>query len=367
VPLTDHVVHVTPRLFGERGVFGGAERYSYELARHMSRYTATTLVTFGNESRTFVTDEGLGVQVWGPAWRVRGQEFNPLHIGIVNSLRHAGIVHCHQPHTLVSELCALLARAARKRVFASDLGGGGWGFSGRLNTDKWFHGHLHISEYSRISAGHVRRTGATVVYGGVDTDLFRPAPSVNKEKLIVFVGRLLPHKGVDYLIDALPPGLTLEVIGQPYDAQYVTALTRAAAGKAVVFRHDCNDDQLVRAYQRARAVVLPSVYTASNGSHTKAPELLGQTLLEGMACGTCGICTDVGSMPEVVVDGETGFVVPPNDSGALRERLEWLRDHPLEAFALGGAARERVVKHFTWASVVQRCFDAYAGRASCVS
>jgi hypothetical protein len=44
-----------------------------------------------------------------------------------------------------------------------------------------------------------------------------------------------------------------------------------------------------------------------------------------------------------------------------------LRDHPLEAFALGGAARERVVKHFTWASVVQRCFDAYAGRASCVS
>ena len=51
------------------------------------------------------------------------------------------------------------------------------------------------------------------------------------------------------------------------------------------------------------------------------PELLGQTLIEGMACGTPAICTDVASMPEVVEDGVTGFVVPPNDPAYLGAKL----------------------------------------------
>ena len=54
------------------------------------------------------------------------------------------------------------------------------------------------------------------------------------------------------------------------------------------------------------------------GHESKVPELLGQTLLEGMACGALAICTAVASMPEVVTDGETGFVVPPNDPAAMR-------------------------------------------------
>ena len=72
-------------------------------------------------------------------------------------------------------------------------------------------------------------------------------------------------------------------------------------------------------------VVLPSVYRTDEGYETLVPELLGQTLLEGMACGTPAICTDVASMPEVVDHGVTGFVVPPNDPAGLGERLSWLR------------------------------------------
>ena len=89
------------------------------------------------------------------------------------------------------------------------------------------------------------------------------------------------------------------------------------------------------------------------------PELLGQTLLEGMACGAPVVCTNVASMPEVVADGETGFVVPPNDPVALRARLEWLRDHPEDVVRLGVAGRRRVLQTFTWPSVVRHCLDAY--------
>lgn len=90
------------------------------------------------------------------------------------------------------------------------------------------------------------------------------------------------------------------------------------------------------------------------------PELLGQTLLEGMACGVPAVCTDVASMPEVVVNGVTGFVVPPNDPEALRERLLWLREHPDEARAIGEAGRRRVLEKFTWPAVVRRCLEIYA-------
>src|SRR5262249_14080251 len=208
------VVHITPALFGDRGVCGGAERYSLELARHMARETPTTLVSFGDRPRRYTTPEGLVVRVLGPASYVRGQRFNPVHSGLVRTVTEAGVIHCHQPHTLAAELAALLARAARRRVFASDLGGGGWGVSSRLNTDRWFPGHLHISEYSRHIAGHDGKPWAHVILGGVDTERFSPDPSAPRSGHVLFVGRLLPHKGVDDLIRAVPPGLPLELIGR---------------------------------------------------------------------------------------------------------------------------------------------------------
>jgi glycosyltransferase involved in cell wall biosynthesis len=354
------VLHVTPALFGHGGVFGGAERYSYELARHMARVRPTTLVSFGARSGRFVTPEGLSVRVLGPAWHVRGQRFNPVHPGLVRAVAQADVIHCHQPHTLASELAALAARTTGRRVFASDLGGGGWGFYSRVNTDPWFHGHLHISRYSRTIAGHDGRPGADVIYGGVDTEVFAPDPNVPKEPPIVFVGRLMPHKGVNDLVDSLPEGLTLELIGRPYDTRFQADLLRRAAGKRVLLRHDCDDAEMVRAYRRALCVVLPSVYRDCYGGESKVPELLGQTLLEGMACGIPALCTDVASMPEVVVNGVTGFVVPPNNPAALREKLCWLRDHPAQAAALGQTGRRRVLDFFTWNAVVNRCLDLYA-------
>ena len=153
--------------------------------------------------------------------------------------------------------------------------------------------------------------------------------------------------------------MKLEIIGKPYDENYARDLQALAAGKPVTFRHDCNDEELIRAYRESMGVVLPSVYKNMYGQETRVPELLGQTLLEGMACGAPAICTDVASMPEVVADGVTGFVVPPNDSSALKAKLSWLREHSTEASELGRAARQRVLEKFTWPAVVQRCLEIY--------
>jgi glycosyltransferase involved in cell wall biosynthesis len=174
----------------------------------------------------------------------------------------------------------------------------------------------------------------------------------------------LPHKGVNDLVDAIEADQALQVIGQPYDPVYLRDLRARAAGKRVAFRHDCEDPALVRAYRQALCLVLPSVYRTLYGQETLVPELLGQTLLEAMACATPVVCTRVASLPEIVVDGVTGFIVPPNNPAALRQRLRWLHDHPAETELMGRAARRRVLDRFTWPAVVRRCLNLYAGRTA---
>src|SRR6202521_4931349 len=354
------VVHLVPALFGGDRTVGGAERYARELARHMAEIVPTTLLSFGERERN-ETVGSLRIRVLGDPWHVRGQRFNPLKWSMFAELRAADVIHCHQQHIMASSLTAVFGRLSRRRVFVSDLGGGGWDISAYLSTDRWYNGHLHISEYSRSIAGHRGKPWAHVIMGGVDSTRFSPSPAAQRKEAALFVGRLLPHKGVDYLIEALPDDMRLEVVGRVYDPRYFETLRSLATGKRVEFRQDCDDTALVEYYRRALCVVLPSVYRTIYGDETAVPELLGQTLLEGMACGLPAICTAVASLPEVVEDGVSGFVVPPNDPAALGERLCWLRDHPEAAAAMGVAAPRRVLERFTWPMVVRRCLAVYAG------
>ena len=66
-------------------------------------------------------------------------------------------------------------RLRGRRVFCTDLGGGGWDISAYVSTDRWFDGHLHISQYSRHVFGHDGLASARVIYGGVDAARFSPA------------------------------------------------------------------------------------------------------------------------------------------------------------------------------------------------
>jgi 2-deoxystreptamine N-acetyl-D-glucosaminyltransferase/2-deoxystreptamine glucosyltransferase len=86
-----------------------------------------------------------------------------------------------------------------------------------------------------------------------------------------------------------------------------------------------------------------------------------------MATGTPVICTDVGGMPEIVRDGETGVVVPPGDATALRLALERLIGDPAAAVRLGAAGRAAVSARFTWHAVARRCMAAYREMAASVS
>ena len=351
------VVHIVPAPFDARdGIIGGAERYSFELARHMAAKVPTRLISFGDVERT--TRIGpLEVTVLRAIY-VRGQRTNPVSAQLWRALAGATVVHCHQHHVAASSLAAVFTRLRGRRVFVTELGGGGFDISGYISTDRWFHGHLHISEYSRRIAGHDGNPRARVILGGVDPEKFRPGQYAGDA--VLFVGRLLPHKGVHDLIDAVAPDVPLRIVGRAMDAAYLDSLKARAAGKCVTFLHETTDEQLADEYRRALCVVLPSVYTTPEGQSTVVPELLGQTLLEGMASGRPAICTDVASMPEVVAAGETGLVVPPNTPAALGQAIATLRSDRATADRMGAAGRQRVLEKFRWDQVVDRCLDAYS-------
>ena len=354
------VAHVVASLFrAGAGTLGGAERYALELARNMATVVPTKLVSFGDED-SVESMGALEIQIIGHPWLVRGNRHNPVSLKLARTLRESDVVHCHQRVALASSLVALAGRVTGKRVVVTDLGGGGWDLSAYMSTDRWYHRHLHISEFSRAVAGHAGKPWARVISGGVDTEKFALRRVANPLGPVLFVGRLLPHKGIHDLIQGTPPDVPLELIGQAYDTQYFEHLRGLAAGRNVTFRQGCDDRELVEAYQGAMCVVLPSIYESPFHARTPVPELLGQTLLEGMSCGIPAICTDVASMPEVVADGETGWVVAPNSPEAIETAIRKLRDDPTRAVEMGRAGRRRVEERFTWSEVVRRCLEAYA-------
>ncbi len=88
----------------------------------------------------------------------------------------------------------------------------------------------------------------------------RPPACAPPRDRVLYVGRLLPHKGIEHLIDATPPELPLTVCGRAYHDGYFRRLQAAAVGKQVEFVTDADDATILDLYRRAWVNVLPSVY-----------------------------------------------------------------------------------------------------------
>ena len=351
------VALVYPIRFGDDGLFGGGERYAEELARAMSRRTETVLVTLGRERRREWRG-ALRVEVHPWITLVRGLRQNPISVGFLDSLRGVDVVHCLAYSTLLTDLSVLFARLTGKKAFITDVGGGADVTLARVvDVTRLAHALLLISQRASREFGGGQRS-RQVIYAGIDIERYQPG-STARQRRVLFVGRLLPHKGINDLIGAIDQTIHLTIAGRPYNARHYELLKTLAAGKDVTFVTDATDDDLLRLYQTSAVCVLPSVYRTVDGGDAPVPELLGFTLMEAMACATPVICTDVGSLPELVRDGVNGFVVPPNQPQALRRRIDTLLADPQRARAMGEQARQTIVATFTWDSVVDRCLAAY--------
>lgn len=353
------VIHVAPTAFGAAGVFGGGERYPYELARAMSGLVPTKLVTFGSRFDRGLEDE-LEIVTLKRIALLKGHPVHPIARGLRAQLAKADVVHVHHMRSASSRVAALLTVPTSKKLVVTDHGLGGGGWLGLL--PRMFDGFLPVSEFSARTL-NASPAKTHVVFGGCDPDRFRP--DGGERNGVLFLGRITPHKGIDRLLRAMPPQLPLTVAGtaghdpKPPENGYAQLLRHLARGKNVRFAGEIGDESLPELYRQAQAYVLPSVDVTCYGKRVEISELLGLSLLEAMASGTPVIASRIGGVPEIVRDGETGYLVEPGDETGLRSAIEELLGDRDKAARMGMAGRQLVLERFTWEKCARRCIEAY--------
>jgi glycosyltransferase involved in cell wall biosynthesis len=181
----------------------------------------------------------------------------------------------------------------------------------------------------------------------VDTEVFTPR-TVHRQGLL-FVGRLDPQKGLEVLLSALarlPNDVSLTVVGDGAEAQRLRARA-AALGVAGRVRWVGAEPQAALAdyYRNARLVVAPAT----------APEGLGLVPIEALLCETPVVASNVGGLPDVVDDGQTGRLVAPSDPALLANTIAEVLANPERLEQWGRAGRTRVLDRFT----PKACASAY--------
>ncbi|MGB7441357.1 MAG: glycosyltransferase family 4 protein [Coleofasciculaceae cyanobacterium] len=360
------VVHITPTYFDNASIIGGGERYPTELASWMSKFVDTTLVSFTSK-RSSYSQGNLKIETYPVKHLIHGSKVNPLCFRHLSSIFGADVVHIHNINTLVSDLGCLTASLLGKRVFVTDYGGGGsFVINRKLPVFQGYHNAIIYSRFGLDFIPVELQKKAVLIKGGIDTDKFCPDSSLERENKILYVGRILPHKGINYLVEAFRllnrQDYKLRIIGRVYSEQFHQDLKELADGLNVEFVHDADDQRLLHEYRTAMVTVLPSVHTNCYGNYTPIPELMGFTLLESQACGTPAICTDAGAMYEFVDDGCTGFVVKQNSGEAIATALRQIISLLPSEYAKYQIRCREWIKSLNWPTVVQRHLDIYQGK-----
>ncbi len=184
---------------------------------------------------------------------------------------------------------------------------------------------------------------------------------------ILTVGRLTEKKGHEYALKAIA-----DVIKTHKDISYIIAGDGPLKGKLeslasslgitgnVEFFGAIDQDELLKLYEQAHIFILPSV-TARDGDQEGAPVVL----MEAQASGIPVISTLHSGIPEVVVDGKSGFLVPEKDADALADKINYLIEHPEIWPELGRAGRTTVEEKYDINKLNDRLIEVYAQLVSC--
>lgn len=216
----------------------------------------------------------------------------------------------------------------------------------------------HTSKRSVQQAFGLRPERMRVVHNGIDTEIFRPLPEVERQPgLILYVGNSEDrNKGARYLIEALHLlgddrlDYRLALVDQKRERLKLVPRLVQEYGlwSRVQFTGRLPTDQLVRLYNQATLVVSPSLY-----------EGFGLPAAEAMACETPVIATTGGAFPEVIDHGETGWLVPPGDSRALADAIRLLMGDAELRERLGRAGRQSILERFSWRKAAQETLAVY--------
>lgn len=289
-------------------------------------------------------------------------------VAVWRSARGQDIVHINSAlaPTVTVLRAGLLALAARQRGCAVVVHAHGGNIETWLTTRRtrmvmraaMLPAHSVVAVWSagrRSLAAALGETRVRLIDNGVDASRYSTADPVHQPPRILYVGLLTERKGVLDLIEAsvmlqdegVPHELWL-LGGTPDEGPAAAEPVRAAAEGRATLLGTRRPDEMPAAYAQADVFCLPSWW-----------EAMPLSVLEAMAAGLPVVATDVGDVSRVVVDGETGYVVPSRSPGLLADALRnLLTDHEARR-QMGNAGRCRVVEQFSSRMTARAVSDVY--------
>jgi len=267
----------------------------------------------------------------------------------------------------------ILWRARRKGLAARTLfrSGGTDFFAG----DRMFAGAIRYwVSASRYNAAQItKRYGrpVQVIHNGVDTDVFRTQSrdtalrhklgAAPGDCLLASAGRLVGWKGTRIIIEALaqlPPRFRGLVIGEGPEEQGLRELARTLGiGDRVRFIGRVPHAELPLVLSQCDLFAQPSI----------GEEAFGISVVEAMACGLPVLASNNGGLPEIVVEGETGHLLPPGEISAWREAIARVGGDGALLHRLGRAGRSRAEAEFTWAANAEKLEAIFTESAPCAA
>ncbi|MCK4717573.1 MAG: glycosyltransferase family 4 protein [Thermoplasmata archaeon] len=357
---------------------GGVESHVYELARHLSMrgHNVEVITTNSNNAASQERRDGFLVK----RARCYGTPFNtPISPGIKGSVAEGGydIVHVHYPPPL-TEHFALKGTKKSKVPFVLTY-----------HCDLELRGFARkiITLYEKILGRKVLHLANKVIvttpsYAATSKRVWNVSPDVvpnavnakeynprrtgagirkgfgigEEDYMVLFVGRLVPHKAVQFLIEAMveqDTGIKLTVVGTgPYEDELRRRVKSFGVQDKVVFAGRVESAKLPELYAASDLFVLPSISRL---------EAFGIVLLEAMATAKPVIASGIPGVKEVITPGEEGLVAEPMNPADLAEKIRYMREHPEEAREMGKKGRKRVEEDYTWESVCDQIEKIYQG------
>jgi len=382
-------------------IYGGAGVHVDELTRHLRELIELDIRTFGS------------ARAEADGWRVRGypptadlaatdERLRPMlaafsrDLGMLADPVEADVVHVH---TWYTHLAGILVRLAYGiplvltvhsleplRPWKREQLGGGYDVSSWVERTAIETADAVIA-VSRGTRDDVRRLFEVpeervhVIHNGIDPDFYRSDPATDAlarhgidpaVPYVLFVGRITRQKGIVHLVRALrhlDPGIGVVLCaGQPDTPEIAREMeigvqaAQAERSNVVWIGEMVSREEVRQLYSHAAVFCCPSVY-----------EPFGIINLEAAACETPVVASAVGGIPEVVVDGETGLLVPVElsvDDPMLPidpDRFELNLAGAINALmadastreVMGRAGRRRAVEHFSWDSIARQTADLY--------
>lgn len=382
-------------------IYGGAGVHVGELTRHLRELIELDIRTFAT-----ATDDAAG-------WRVRGYEaahdlavaderLRPMLAALSRDLAmvadpiDADVVHVHTWYTHFAGMLTKLAYGIPLvltvhsleplRPWKREQLGGGYDVSTWVERTA-IEAADAVVAVSNGTRGDVLRlydldpARVHVIHNGIDADFYRPDPATDALErhgidpsvpYVLFVGRITRQKGIVHLVRALhhlAPGIGVVLCaGQPDTSEIAREMTegvravQAERPNVVWIGEMLSREDVRQLYSHAAVFCCPSVY-----------EPFGIINLEAAACETPVVASAVGGIPEVVVDGETGLLVPvelsPDDPMRpldpdrfelnLAGAINALMADATTREVMGRAGRRRAVESFSWGSIARQTVALY--------